>query len=61
MSRRKGQKAVRNVPLYHSEVKEKHLIMVTPTSWNKMKAEAQRQGTSISELIELWAQTLDGE
>ncbi len=47
-----GEKRLKNVPILHSEVKERHQIMVTPTAWNNLKKMAEQQNISISELIE---------
>lgn len=52
MATKKGQKRLRNIPVLHDEVKERHQIVVTPTAWGKMNKEASRRGISISELIE---------
>lgn len=46
------KKRLKNVPVLHDEVKERHQIVVTPTTWNNMKQEASRRKISISELIE---------
>lgn len=46
------KKRLKNVPVLHNEVKQRHQIVVTPTAWEAMKKEADRRGTSISELIE---------
>ncbi len=52
MTTKKGQKRLKNIPVLHNEVKERHQIVVTPTAWKKMKEEANRRGISVSELIE---------
>lgn len=52
MSTKKGQKRVKNKPVLHDEVKERHQILVTPTTWDNMRREAVRRNISISELIE---------
>ncbi len=52
MTTKKGQKRLKNIPILHDEVKERHQIVVTPTAWGNMKEEASRRGISISELIE---------
>jgi hypothetical protein len=46
------KKRLKNIPVLHSEVKQRHQIVVTPTAWENMRNEAQRRGISISELIE---------
>jgi deoxyhypusine synthase len=52
MTTKKGQKRLKNIPILHDEVKERHQIVVTPTAWESMRQEAQKRGISISELIE---------
>ncbi|MBD2609511.1 hypothetical protein H6G81_34745 [Scytonema hofmannii FACHB-248] len=52
MTTKKGQKRLKNIPILHDEVKERHQIVVTPTAWENMRQEAQKRGISISELIE---------
>ncbi|TVP61681.1 MAG: hypothetical protein EA343_13680 [Nodularia sp. (in: Bacteria)] len=46
------KKRLTNVPVLHSEVKQRHQIVVTPTAWETMKKEADSRGISVSELIE---------
>jgi hypothetical protein len=48
----KGKKRLKNIPILHNEVKQRHQIVVTPTAWENMKCEANLRGISISELIE---------
>jgi deoxyhypusine synthase len=48
----KGKKRLKNIPILHDEVKQRHQIVVTPTAWKNMKYEADLRGISISELIE---------
>ena len=55
MSSRKGKKAVRNIPLFHDEVKKRHHVLLTPTAWQRLQDLAASHGTSASELIEFWA------
>ena len=52
MTTPKGQKRLKNVPILHQELKQRHQIHITPTAWGNMKKEASRRGISISELIE---------
>ncbi|MBG1270379.1 hypothetical protein [Nostoc sp. WHI] len=52
MTTKKGQKRLKNIPILHDEVKERHQIVITPTAWKNMRQEAQKRGISISELIE---------
>jgi hypothetical protein len=46
------KKRLKNIPILHDEVKERHQIVVTPTAWENMKEEASRRNISVSELIE---------
>ncbi|WP_414590105.1 hypothetical protein [Scytonema sp. PCC 10023] len=46
------KKRLRDVPVLHDQVKERHQIVVTPTAWENMKREASRRKISVSELIE---------
>jgi hypothetical protein len=46
------KKRLKNVPVLHDEVKERHQIVVTPTAWKNMKTESSNRGISVSELIE---------
>ncbi|MGJ5675924.1 MAG: hypothetical protein ACR9NN_20290 [Nostochopsis sp.] len=46
------KKRLKNVPVLHDEVKQRHQIVVTPTAWENMKIEANNRGISVSELIE---------
>lgn len=55
MSTRKGKKAVRNVPLFHDQVKKAHHILLTPAAWQRLQQRAKEQGISVSELVERWA------
>ncbi|NEP15013.1 MAG: hypothetical protein F6K14_33535 [Symploca sp. SIO2C1] len=54
-----SKKRMKNVPVLHNEVKERHQIVVTPTAWTNMKKEASRRGISISELIEVFARGIN--
>jgi len=58
MSTRKGKKGLKNIPVLHDEVKERHQIVVTPTAWDAMKKEASVRNISVSELIEQFARHL---
>ncbi|MGH1395987.1 MAG: hypothetical protein ACRAVC_18460 [Trichormus sp.] len=46
------KKRLKNVPILHDEIKERHQIVVTPTAWKNMKMESSNRGISVSELIE---------
>ena len=47
-------------PVFHDEVKTKHGILLTPTSWGKVKKMAQQQRTSASEVIEQLIRDAEG-
>jgi hypothetical protein len=52
ISKMATKKRLKNIPVLHDEVKQRHQIVVTPTAWENMKLEASRRKISISELIE---------
>ncbi len=58
MTTKKGKKRLKNIPILHDEVKQRHQIVVTPTSWENMKCEADLRGISVSELIEEFGRRL---
>ena len=43
---------MRNQPILHNEVKEKHTIALTPTAWENLKAASVKTNLSISECLE---------
>lgn len=59
METKKGQKRIKNIPVLHDEVKERHQIVVTPTAWKNLKHEASIRNLSISELIEEFGRALE--
>ena len=61
MQQKKGRKRIKNEGILHDEVKSRHHILVTPSSWEKMKEYANRKGISVSECIEMWARNIEGE
>ena len=54
----KGQKRLKNIPVFYDEVKQTHGIKLTDTTWNTLRSVATEQGISISELVERWGRTL---
>lgn len=58
MTSKKGKKRIKNTPILHDEVKERHQIVVTPYAWRNMKEEASIRSISISELIEEFGRRL---
>ncbi|QSJ18438.1 hypothetical protein JYQ62_10675 [Nostoc sp. UHCC 0702] len=52
------KKRLRNIPVLHDEVKTKRTVVLTPTTWKNIKAEAINRGISASELIEEWGRRL---
>lgn len=52
------KKRLKNVPVLHNEIKQRHQIVVTPTAWENMKDEANNRGISVSELIEEFGKRL---
>lgn len=61
MATGKGQKRVRNSPVFYDEMKKVHELMFTPTAWQKLQNKAKQQGVSVSEMIEIWARSFDAE
>lgn len=60
MSTSKGQKRVRNQPVFYEEIKEPHRIMLTSTAWKILQGIAKVQNTSVSEVIESLARKMEG-
>ena len=52
MSTRKGKKGVKNIPMFYEEIKKKHGIWLTDSSWLGAKEKALRNELSASEYIE---------
>ena len=50
---------MRNQPILHSEVKEKHTIALTPTAWQNLKTLAIGAELSISECLEAILRKID--
>ncbi|MBW4629652.1 MAG: hypothetical protein KME49_30120 [Brasilonema octagenarum HA4186-MV1] len=48
----KGKKIMRGVPQLHEELKSKHTVWFTPTSWEKLQIKAIRENISVSEILE---------
>lgn len=44
----------------YDEVKKKHGILLTPSSWEWLQEKAKSEGTSASELIEQWIRKTKG-
>ncbi len=61
MSTGKGQKRMRNQPVFYEEVKEPHRVMLTPRAWKILQDMAKKRETSVSEVIESLARRSDGE
>lgn len=55
---RPKKKAIKNEPLLYDERKIQKSILVTPSTWEKMKIVAESEGISISELVERWGRQL---
>ncbi len=43
---------MRGVPQLHEELKSKHTVWFTPTSWEKLQIKAIRENISVSEILE---------
>jgi guanylate kinase len=44
----------------HDEVKSRHSIFLTPSSWKWLQDKAKSEGTSASEMIEQWIRETKG-
>ncbi|WP_081403042.1 hypothetical protein [Scytonema hofmannii] len=55
---RPKKKAIKNEPLLYDEKKIKKSIVITPSTWARMKVVADDRGISVSELIERWGRHL---
>lgn len=60
MSTGKGIKRRKNQPVYHDELKERHMIWLTLTAWNRLTAKAKVKNMSVSELLEQMVRNIDG-
>jgi hypothetical protein len=61
MSSGQGKKRVKNLPVLHDEVKQKHTRLLTDTAWGKLQYAANNKGISISEIIEQLARMIDAD
>jgi len=59
MSTGKGKKRLRDIPVLHAEKKTRHNLVITPSSWEKLKRIAQKNGLSLSEYVEWWIISLE--
>lgn len=50
---------MRDTPVFYDEVKVRKNVMITPSSWEKLKAKASQAGTSVSEVLEQIIRNLD--
>jgi hypothetical protein len=46
MTTKKGQKRIKNQPVYHDEIKSKRTVFLTPTAWDNIKKEANIRAIS---------------
>jgi len=60
MSTGKGKKRVKDLPVLYDERKNRHTVLLTDTTWQKLIQISKKKKISISEIIEQWAQLLDG-
>lgn len=59
MTTEKGQKRIKNQPVYHDEIKGKRTVFLTQTAWDSIKNEAKSRGISASELVEEWGRRIN--
>jgi hypothetical protein len=57
-SRGKGQKRVKNTPVFYDEMKKRRGINLTDTAWEILAKQAKIEKISVSELIERYARNL---
>ncbi|MFM7407256.1 MAG: hypothetical protein ACKO3K_11485 [Cuspidothrix sp.] len=55
MSTGKGQKRVKNIPVFYDEMKKRRGINLTDTAWGILARRAKIEKISVSELIERYA------
>lgn len=61
MQPNKGKKRIKNQPVFYDEMKERHMIVVTPTVWKKLQALAIDADLSVSEYLERVVRDMDSE
>ena len=59
MSTGKGQKRVKNTPVFYDEMKKRRGINLTDTAWGILARQAKIENISVSELIERYARRLN--
>ena len=57
----KGKKRIRNQPVFYDEMKERHMVVITPTAWRKLLALAIDANLSASECLERIIRDIDSE
>jgi hypothetical protein len=57
--RSKGQKRVKNTPVFYDEMKKRRGINLTDTAWGILARRAKIEKISVSELIERYARNLN--
>ncbi|MUG92896.1 hypothetical protein F7734_50985 [Scytonema sp. UIC 10036] len=61
MQPKKGKKRIKNQPVFYDEMKERHMIVVTPTVWKKLQALAIDSDLSVSECLERIVRDIDSD
>ncbi|NEO81804.1 MAG: hypothetical protein F6J99_38660 [Moorea sp. SIO4G3] len=51
---RKSQKRTRGAPAHYDELKKKHGVWLTDTTWKWLQLSAKDSGVSVGEYIESW-------
>ena len=59
MTTKKGKKRVKNEPVHYDEVKKKHSIFLTPSTWEKARKISKDKEISVSVYIEELIRTQD--
>ncbi|MBR8835949.1 MAG: hypothetical protein DSM106950_18495 [Stigonema ocellatum SAG 48.90 = DSM 106950] len=61
MQLNKGKKRIKNQPVFYDEMKERHMVVVTPTAWKKLQALAIDADLSVSEYLERMIRGIDSD
>jgi len=61
MQLNKGKKRIKNQPVFYDEMKERHMVVVTPTAWKKLQALAIDADLSVSECLERIIRGIDSD
>lgn len=57
---RKSEKRMRGVPVHYDELKKKHGVWLTESTWSKLQELAKEDGVSVGEYIERLVRGIGG-